>query len=65
VFEELAVEVAGEGALEARRGRRRRGDHPSTEGACGTVGEPSVDAWFVEGVKTRKNGHRVALGWRL
>ena len=44
VFEELAVEVTGEGALEARRGRRRRGDHPSAEGTGGAESEPSMNA---------------------
>ena len=46
--EELVVEVTGEGALESWRGRR--GDHLPTERTCGAVGEPSVDAWRVEGV---------------
>ena len=50
--EELVVEVTGEGALESWRGRR--GDHLPTERTCGAVGEPSVDAWRVEGVHARE-----------
>ena len=57
-LEELAVEVAGEGALEARR--RGRENHPSTDWTGGADGEPSVDAWRVKGVHTRKDGHLVA-----
>ena len=46
------VEVTGEGALESWRGRR--GDNLPTERTCGAVGEPSVDAWRVEGVHARE-----------
>jgi hypothetical protein len=52
--EELVVEVTGEGALESWRGRRHD-DHPPTERTCGAIGEPSVNAWRVEGVLARED----------